>query len=37
MGNDGFPMSLVILVSVALVSAMLFAGAIALLVLSKGL
>ena len=37
MGNDGMPMSIVILVSVIFITAMSLAGAIVLMLLSKGL
>jgi hypothetical protein len=37
MGNDGIPMSIVVLVSVIFITAMALAGAIVLVLLSKGL
>lgn len=37
MGNDGMPMSIVVLVSVIFITAMALSGAIVLVVLSKGL
>jgi hypothetical protein len=37
MGNDGMPMSMVILISVVFVMAMTLSGAIVLVLLAKGL